>query len=60
MSNISISLLGKIALAGGFIIAGTGFYLRGLIDQRLKKSPYYEESLKILKSNKGMLNNVVL
>lgn len=43
---LSLETLLKIATAGGFIIAGTGYTLRFLIQNKIRESEVYKEALK--------------
>lgn len=49
---LSLETLIKIATAGGFIIAGTGYTLRFLIQNNIRESEIYKEALKCFYEHK--------
>ena len=49
----SLPTLARTAAIGGFIVIGTAHYFRGRIQDGIKQAEYYQESLRILRENRG-------
>ncbi|XP_042231389.1 uncharacterized protein LOC121872601 isoform X2 [Homarus americanus] len=50
----SVSTLARTAALGGFIVIGSAFYFKSCIQDGIKQSGYYKESLSILRSHRGI------
>nr|CAD7447210.1 unnamed protein product [Timema bartmani] len=53
VSNLTLA---KIAAVGGVVTITTGYYIRGKIEEGIKKSEYYKEALKTLRKHKGVVS----
>nr|CAD7603231.1 unnamed protein product [Timema genevievae] len=53
VSNLTLA---KIAAVGGVVTITTGYYIRGKIEDGIKKSEYYKEALKTLRNHKGVVS----
>ncbi|CAK9802406.1 hypothetical protein ANTQUA_LOCUS3308 [Anthophora quadrimaculata] len=45
---VLLSTLTKIAIVGGFIVAGTGYTMQYMIDRKLRKTTTYKKALQML------------
>uniref|UniRef100_A0A0P4X256 Cytochrome oxidase complex assembly protein 1 n=1 Tax=Scylla olivacea TaxID=85551 RepID=A0A0P4X256_SCYOL len=50
----SLPTLARTAAIGGFIVIGSAHYFRGRIQDGIKQSEYYQESLRIVRENRGV------
>lgn len=50
----SLPSLARTAAFGGFIVIGSAFYFKSRIQDGIKHSDYYRESLHILRSHRGV------
>ncbi|XP_071528337.1 uncharacterized protein [Panulirus ornatus] len=50
----SLSTLARTAAIGGFVVIGSSFYFKSRIQQGIKQSEYFKESLRILRSHRGI------
>nr|CAD7267765.1 unnamed protein product [Timema shepardi] len=53
VSNLTLA---KIAAVGGVVTITTGYYIRGKIEEGIKKSEYYKEALKTFRNHKGVVS----
>lgn len=50
----SVGSLARVAAIGGVVVLSSGFYFKFRIQNNIKQSEYFKESLKILRSNRGV------
>lgn len=50
----SLPTLARTASIGGFIVIGSAFYFKSRIQDGIKQSEYYRESLRLLRSHRGV------
>lgn len=53
----SLPTLASTAAIGGFIVIGSAHYFKKHIQDGIKRSEYYRESLKVVRENRGMKLN---
>lgn len=50
----SVGSLARVAAIGGVVVLSSGFYFKFRIQNNIKQSEYFKESLKIVRSNRGV------
>ncbi|XP_063238821.1 uncharacterized protein LOC134540185 [Bacillus rossius redtenbacheri] len=53
---VSNTTLAKIAAYGGIFVVGSGYFMRNKIEEGIKKSDFFRESMKQLRANQGAVS----
>ncbi|KAJ8872183.1 hypothetical protein PR048_025785 [Dryococelus australis] len=53
---VSNATLVKIAAYGGFFVVGAGYFMRNKIEEGIKKSDYFRESMKQMRTHQGVVS----